>query len=585
MISYCENAWPCDPGILLPGPEVTAVALDGATVAPRPDGIAEADGHIFVAAGGFVFRLTSGQAISPAPSQDLTAAGNNVLSIRRFGGSLFASLSVDQLMERPDGGTWTNSVLGGVPVLARGALGRVWWSAGGVTTERLVAQFGPRTIRYCASSPRLDTSWTPGLNPFLPSIDVGGEGAISRFVTTLTHLYISTTAGLMDLDSSGMAPNLVPEAEVDILPSGGAAALAADGNIYYSHGQRLSRVSASGTSYAGVQDITPLARLPNETPVAGFGTAILKRGDWLIYSQYDPILNTTWISWGREAQTGELGPIVWNVAPIVIHGWRVTALHISGLASDGPRLWMFGANNTGGVQAWWAPLAYSTPYGDLQSGRGRRFSQTSFIVMPAEDGGDDSIRKDIEEVVGESENLLAGNSIKISARKEAESSFVQLGMFTSGTRNRAQVQSAFLTQRPTLRIDLTNTPISPSIVRRLGMRWLPNPDVREVRRYTLRLGRAERYGAGNMSGVGAEEQVAALVTLSASAARVSFTDEFGRQLVVRVLKVEGPAEVQEPVADDAVLAIAVTLSVFGVQPGPTFVWDSGTTYDQQHSWA
>jgi hypothetical protein len=587
MIAYSENGWTCDPGVVMPGPEVTAVDLTGATAAPRPDGIAEADGHIFIAAGRYVFKVTNGQAVSPTPSQDLDlTAGRVGLALRRFGSSLFLTSNnagaLQNLYERPDGGAWTNTALGGSPVQPTGALGRVWWTAGGVTSERLVAQFGTRGIRYCSSVPRDDGSWTPGLPT--PAIDIGGVGAITRFVTTLTHLYVSATAGLHDLDSSGLAPNLVPDAESGVLPSGGLAALAASGFLYYSAGYQLYRVVAAGTSYAETQVVTPMIKLPNETPVAGYGTAILQRGEFLIYAQYDPVRDTTWISWGREANQGELGPIVWNVAPIVTHGFKVTALHISGLDSGGPRLWMAGQTLGGAVSAKWAPLAYSTPYADLVSGRSRRFSQTCFVIMPAEDGGDDSIRKDIEEVVAESENLTAGNSIKVSARKEAETTFTQLASFTSGPRSRAQVSNAFLTQRPTFRIDMTGTPASPPVLRRMGVRWLPNPDVREVRRYMFKLGRSEQFGSGSWSGYGADDQVQRLVALASSAARVGMTVD-GADLIVRVLKVEGPAEVQEAPSNDTVLAVAVTLSVFGTQPGPTFVWDSGALWDGKHSWA
>src|SRR5207253_6062215 len=148
---------------------------------------------------------------------DLTA-GHQGLALRRFGSSLFLTQSggTGALYERPDGGAWTATLLGATAVAPTGALGRVWWTAGGVTLERLVAQFGSRGIRYCSASPRLDTSWTPGLAT--PAIDVGAT--ISRFVTTLDHLYIATTSGLRDLDASGLAPNLIPEAELEVMSSG-----------------------------------------------------------------------------------------------------------------------------------------------------------------------------------------------------------------------------------------------------------------------------------------------------------------------------------------------------------------------------
>src|SRR5207302_2389754 len=137
-------------------------------------------------------------------------AGHQGLALRRFGTSLFLSQSggTGALYERPDGGAWTATLLGATAVAPTGALGRVWWTAGGVTLERLVAQFGTRGIRYCSSSPRLDTSWTPGLAS--PAIDVGGNGVITRFVTTLTHLYIAGTAGPPHPGPTWLAPEPLP---------------------------------------------------------------------------------------------------------------------------------------------------------------------------------------------------------------------------------------------------------------------------------------------------------------------------------------------------------------------------------------
>jgi hypothetical protein len=603
MVAWGENVWTCEPGLLMPGPAVTQVPLPGATLAPRPDGVSEADGNIYVAAGRYVYCLTGGQEASPAPTQDLDLGSNGTAgALRRFHDSLFLTWFnggiPGLLFERPNGGTWVNTPLGTLSVQPSGALGRVWWSTGGVTTERLVAQFGPRGIRYCGASPRLDTNWTPAVDT--PAIDSGSTGFVTRFATTLSHLYIATTSGLLDLDATGVAPNLVPEAEVQVFPFGGLAAMAAEGFVYYSAAYNLYRVDATGT-YASVEVVTPCSDLPNETPVTGYGTALVKYGTYLIYAQYDAASDTTWICFGRgvtAAETRSLfsntqqqispqqyGSVVWNVAPIVFHNWHVTALHVSGLSSDGPRLWMFGTTKAGVVSARWAPLAFSTPYADLKAGRARGFAQSSFVVLPSEDGGDDAIMKDIEEVLNESENLGGGNSLTVSARREDEITFTQLGKFTSGPRAIAQIGDAFLTSRPTFRIDLVGTPASPPISRRVSIRWLPNPDRREVRRYSLQVGRAQQYAGGEWSGYGAEESVDNLTRLATGATRATLVDEINRAYNVRVLKLDGPTEYQAAESNDRVLVMNVTLSIFGLRPGPSFAWDQGTGYDSGHSWS
>lgn len=600
MVSYGKNIWTCDAGVLLPGPEVTAIPLPSATAAPRPDGVAEADGSIYAACGNVIYKLTAGQVTLPPPSVDLSS-GAAYLALQRFGTSLFASQAGASLWERPDGGVWTNSLLGSSTVLASGALGTVWWTTGAagatLTSQRLVAQFGTNGLRYCASAPRLDTSWTPGLAT--PAIDI--KAPIVRFATTLDHLYVSTTSGLRDLDASGLAPNLVPEAEDGVLSTGGLAAICRGGFAYYSAGYDLYMVAVSGDSYAQAAPITPLLQLPNEAPIAGYGTDIVGRGRYLIYCFYDALTKTSWVCWGRPASGGgdesspatgeragaEIGPIVWNVAPITIDNFRVSALWISGLAADGPRLWMFGTRiSDGAIQACWAPLPFTTPYADLKGGRARRFATKCEVTLPAEDGGEDAIPKDVEEIQCESEALFGGNTIRVTASREGDPVFTNLATFNSGPRSVTAIRDAFVTQRATFKIEMTGSPLTPPILRRLSVRWLPNPDLRETRKYILQLGRYQRFGSsGNLVGRGAMDQVRQLVDLALAAARVTLIDEGGVAYTVRVLSVDGPAEVQAEIDGDRVLACGVTVSIFGRQPGPPFGWDAGVPYDSGRSWS
>jgi hypothetical protein len=246
---------------------------------------------------------------------------------------------------------------------------------------------------------------------------------------------------------------------------------------------------------------------------------------------------------------------------------------------------MFGHNDSNAVSGKWAPLAFTTPYADLQAGRGRRFAQTCFAVLPAEDGGDDSIQKDVEEVLGEHENVSGTNTIAVSSRREGESTFTQLARFISGTRTITPVSDAYLATRPQFRVDITGAPLSPPILRRLSIRWLPNPDVREVRRYVLALGRFQQHAGGNYSLVGAEEQLEHLIRLATAAQRATMTDERGEELNVRVNKLEGPQELSGPNNASPVLVVWVTVSILSARPGPPFGYDAGVGWDSGHSWS
>src|SRR4030095_8694290 len=124
---------------------------------------------------------------------------------------------------------------------------------------------------------------------------------------------------------------------------------------------------------------------------------------------------------------------------------------------------------------------------------------------------------DIEEVLCENESMVLGNSIHFSARKETETAYTQLAAFYGGPRMIQPVRTAYVSQRPTFRIDLLGSPVSPPVLRRMSVRWLPNPDLREVRRYMLKLGRGEQYGSGSWQAVAAQDDLNRLIRLATSA--------------------------------------------------------------------
>ena len=499
MVAWGENIWTCDPGLLLPGPEVTSVTMTGANVAPRPDGVAEAEGHIFVAAGRYIFKLTNG--VGPVTQDHDTGLGNVARAIRRFGSSLFASGN-GNLRERGDGGGWVSTQLGAQPVIATGGLGTVWWTTGGVTTERLVAQVGTRAIRYAASSPRLDTSWTPGFSAI--GIDMGGN--IVRLVTTLTHLYVSTTSGLRDLDSTGLAPNLVPQAETMVLPSGGLAAMAADGVVYYSAGYDLFAVQTTGLEYAKPVICTPMAALPNETPVARLRD---RDRDQRAVDHLQPVRPR------QRRVLGVLGPPgqhrLW---PRAGRRHRARADRVERRADRAARL-------EGHVAVRQRPGCRRSSTVDVRHDLGRRgLGQVgAAVVQHAVRRSEERTRSQLRQlplrrpaVRGRRRELdpegSRGASVRVRepdrwqqrpvpAQKEDESAFTPLARFTNGPRVLAKIPQAYFAQRPTFRLDMYGSPNSPPIARRLSVRWLPNPDTREVRRYTLKLGRDERMAGAN----------------------------------------------------------------------------------------
>src|SRR5579859_5876191 len=325
MHAWTRNGWTVDPGMALPGPLVTTVALptapDGDITAP----FVEQDGHIYFAGGRRLQRIPNGSG-AVVDEQDL-GAGFVASGMRRFKASFFVSgKATGNLWEKVAGGAWTQAVTGGGGV-QRGPLGTVFWSPAAVTRENMVAQVSAagiaNGIQYIqsANDPRKDTDWLPGT-----AIDIGTY-PINSLVNTRDHIYLATTGGLRDLDGSGLAPNLTPQVEALVLATNGLAALAENGWIYYGAGYGLLRVAvANANVYADVQDVTPKLGLPDESPVFGLPLAITRYRDQIILAQWDSgagVGGTTYVSWGRQSLGGygqyaekafagrEVGPMVW----------------------------------------------------------------------------------------------------------------------------------------------------------------------------------------------------------------------------------------------------------------------------------
>src|SRR5215212_6445965 len=191
------------------------------------------------------------------------------------------------------------------------------------------------------------------------------------------------------------------------MSTNGQAAMSANGYGYINIGYGLIRVRTTGSSLVpiGPEACGPGAGqvLPNESPVGGYFTDLLKYRKHVIGSLFDQTTFTTYVCWGRDANQDEPGPLTWAVAPIVLDGLKVTSMWISGLIAGNPRLWL-ATVTAGGTRALaWAPLAVDTPYGDLRAGRAYRFSQSYQCDLPNDDDGDDSQIKYLPEMVVEGE--------------------------------------------------------------------------------------------------------------------------------------------------------------------------------------
>jgi hypothetical protein len=601
MAAWGENIWVCDPGLILPGPLVTRVSLPVAGTAAVPgQGFAEYGGDIFFVAGRYVYRIPAGNG-TIAQDFDLGLNSNGNCFQLGFGQLLLSAgpTGIDLSAKTgPGAGNWTQA-LTGPSAIQPGTLSHVFWTTGGVTSERIIGQFGATTIRYTnGGDPRNSNSWTPGLTA--NAIDVGPY-TINRFIATLDHLYIATTGGLRDLDSSGNAPMLTPEIELQQMATNGQAVLAAGGYIYVNGGYSLYRVPVTSTlNFAQVQLCTPgnPTMLPNETPVHGYVTAMTRNGQWVIACQYDDTNNISWISWGREAFAGfltspieparEAGPMVWNMCPIVLRGQKVTSLWVSGLVTANPRLWIAGIDNAANVIIQWAPLATQTPYQDLRNGRPYQFNPgtttTVSLTHPAYDAGDDSMPKDLEEVVIEAENLTAGNQVILKVATDAAPSvFAQVGNFAQGPRQTLQPSLTVVGNRIIPQLLLQGGVSAPVVVRKQSFRVNPRPEMAQVRTYFLRLGRFERHAFNDPDETDPLVRMSQLEALQVGS-RATLIDEAQQTMVVLLKHIGQVVEAEDSVYGGRVLAATIMLRVVSATQEPLLSltpgrYDSTATYD------
>lgn len=563
-------------GMIMPGPEVTSVALPSAPGADLEQ-FAEQDGHLYATGGQYAYKIASGS--GPVTADQDLGASFGAVSLVPFKSSLFVGgRSSGNIWEKPSGGAWTNTMVGGG--VQRGKLTTVWWNTGNGNSLRLVGEGAASTaLTYVAANPRLDTDWQAAITI--------GSYPIRSMVASRFHAYIGTTGGLFDFGSDGTAPNLTPDIEKMPMDTNGKATLAMDGWIYINGGYTLYRVRAVGQEYAQVQECGWSAQIPKQCPLGGYVTALTKHGRWIWAFVYDGA--NTWGIKGREAVSGvdRYGPIVWFVAPIYLAGIKVTAAHASGLVSMNPRLWM--ATNTSGTRALqWAHLPLDSAYRDLRQARLYRFTTAAQYDEPEEDHGDDALPKYLREIVGETENTSGATQDALSIARDGESVYTPIGSLRTNPRPILHPPSTILASRYILRHALAGTTTTPPIVRKRSTRVIPRPDLLEVRSYQLVVGPAVRSSDGALDGrsIKATRRV---VSRWQRVGPITMEDEDRTPLSAFVAAGESFTEVEARLGDAQerrVLVVDCQVAVLTVGGGRTFKWGDGTKYgDVGKVWA
>lgn len=558
----------CSEGMMMPGAEVTSM-----TIATQPgadlEQFAEQDGHIYVVGGRYAYKIANGSGAVTA-DQDLGAATLAVSIVPWKTSLIVGARTTDDIWELPSGGAWNNTMIAGV--VTRGKLTTVWWNTDGLSSLRLVGEVAPTTLSYVAASARTSTDWKVAI--------ALGAYPIRSMVSTRFHAYAVTTGGVFDFGSDGTAPNLTPDIEQIVMDTNGKASLATDGYVYFNAGYTLKRLNVmTSQTYGASEDCGWAGQIPQTCPMSGYCTALAKYGNFLWAAIYDG--TNTWVCKARASVQGDrVGPLTWFVSPIYLPGVKVTTLHVSGLVSMNPRLWM-GCTVGSTRSLKWAHLPLDSAYRDLRQARLYRFNSSFVYDAPDEDHGDDSLPKFLREFVGEGETLGTGPQIALGVLADGSAAPTPIGTYRANPRAVVHPTATVMAGRYILRHTGTGTNTTPPVLRKESRRVIPRPDLLQVRGYQLIIGPEARYADGAVDGRDRKTAQRTMERLQ-KAGPVSFRDEAGLELRVLISAGQTMNEVEGTLGDSEtrrVLVVDCQVAVLSTQ-GTYWRWNDGTKWGQ-----
>jgi hypothetical protein len=554
-------------GMMLPGPQVTSVPLPIAPGADIADW-AEQDNNIYLVGGRYAYKIAGGSG-SVTQDQDL-GAGFVAVSIEPWKTNLIVGgRTTGNIWQLPSLGAWSQTMVAGN--VQRGKSTTVWWNTDGLSSLRMVSEVSPTTLSYVAANPMNAPDWKVPL--------ALGAYPVRSMVATRAHAYAVTTGGIFDFGSDGTAPNLTPDVEQTVMDSNGVASLSSDGYLYFNAGYTLKRLNVQNAqTYGTSEDCGWASQVPPQCPMSGYATALAKYGRWIWASVYDGA--NTWVCKARVAITGDIvGPLVWFVAPIVLTGLKVTSMHVSGLVSMNPRLWMATVDGSGVRSLSWAYLPLDSAYRDLRQARAYRFATSFQYDSPETDHGDDSLPKFLREFVGEGETLGTGQQIALSVATDGSSAYTPIGTYRRNPRATVRPVLPVMANRYVLRHVGSGTSTTPAVLRKQSRRTIPRPDLLQVRTYQVVVGQEVRYGDGAVDGRTRAQAQSKLEGLQGKGP-VPFVDENGIALTTLIVAGMTMTQVEATLGDASarrVMTIDLQVAILATT-GTPWLWNDGTRY-------
>lgn len=640
-VAYQQNVTTRWPHMAMPSSALTEVVVSNPNLnaATAPLGVtssAEQDGHLYLAVGNYIIRIDNGNDPGPITSDDkdfgATLFAHTIIA---FDGALWVGTygASPVLWKLPNGpGVWATS--GTSPSLRK--LATVFWETTDINDvyagrHELVGtenDTDERSIMHipAGSNPLLSANWSA-------SIKIGpGTSPINSLAASNRHVFACTSSGVADLDTLGNSPILNPDQAQhrdDIV--NGASSLFHSGYVYFTDARGLCRIDVgSGIRHDEMTLCGPGVGLSNETPVAPASDegvnpyALAADGGYIILSVWNG--DDSYLCYGRdEGKTDAAGrPIpTWHPGEYYLAGERVTHMRVTSPEDEYPRLWICSIDATNNVRIRWAMLegGSGSPLQELLNhldGDGdysgpRRFVTDASLFLTGATWDDDNARKVLLRWDVRANRLEQNTYLRIFARGDATTSFVQQGSGADPKLQRSPrsellpigagdgaltIGHAIDTQ-----IQFIGTSTAPAVLRQVQARAEVVAELRDSRTYLIELGEAQSQRNGSIDVSDPDGTWAQLKSLQ-TRQPVRFIDEMGAELLVRVepglgyreqmIRADtGDAFRRVLVARMVVSVIVTDAAELGLDTSPIggvivpggFRWGDGTTWGSGAKWS
>lgn len=348
--NWAKNVWTLVPHVAVPSGALTEVTLPAGTHAEIRTGF-ERSGHLYFSTGRYACKVVNGTAATATAVADFATVASMATSVTITSSTLYLGNAY-----------WGGYANGTAQPLVQHVVSTDTFTSGATCARWQIATwFGPdgegNFDQWMGASvgsgagwkvtnsatPLNDTVWTPGS---ATGDGVGDPGyAINKIVTARQAPYLLKPEGIFIIQRNGVyRPNITSHWGDTVNLTNGVAAALIGGKLYANLLSGLDMViGLDGQINDTPYFVHPGADLPNESPVAGDGSAICRYLDWIVYVQYDSTRQTSYMSFGkpREAVPGQPGitNFIWHSCPLVIEGEKITWLKIAAPGGN-PRMWV-----------------------------------------------------------------------------------------------------------------------------------------------------------------------------------------------------------------------------------------------------